>query len=212
MAARRPFRGEKGLGWEGGFRAPFLIRWPDHIPAGRVLNGIVSLEDVVPTIMAAAGVPDVKEQLLDGLSGRATSTSMSTSTATTSCPTWTGEADESPRHEFFYYGEHDLFAIRYNNWKVHFETKDDWFAGASLQPTVPQPVNLRVDPFEQHMDSPYYPIYAGEKLWTVMPAARDPAAARGHVQGLPSAPGATGLQPAEMVEAVIQAAAQRQGN
>src|SRR6202045_25476 len=55
-----PFRGEKGLGWEGGFRAPFLIRWPGTIPAGRVLNGIFSLEDVVPTMMAAVGVPDVK--------------------------------------------------------------------------------------------------------------------------------------------------------
>ena len=82
-----PFRGEKGLGWEGGFRAPFLIRWPGKIPAGQVLNGIVSLEDVVPTVMAAAGVPDVKEQLLDGLPGRRQAPSGSTWTATTSCRT-----------------------------------------------------------------------------------------------------------------------------
>ena len=61
-----PFRGEKGLGWEGGFRIPFAIRWPGHIPAGQVLNGIFSLEDVVPTMMAAAGVPDIKEKLLEG--------------------------------------------------------------------------------------------------------------------------------------------------
>ena len=61
-----PFRGEKGLGWEGGFRAPFLMRWPGNIPAGQVLNGIFSLEDVVPTVMAAAGVPDIKERLLQG--------------------------------------------------------------------------------------------------------------------------------------------------
>jgi arylsulfatase A-like enzyme len=61
-----PFRGAKGLGWEGGFRAPFVMRWPGRIPPGRLLNGIVSLEDVVPTIMAAAGVPDIKEQLLQG--------------------------------------------------------------------------------------------------------------------------------------------------
>jgi arylsulfatase len=51
-----PSRGEKGLGWEGGFRAPFAIRWPGTIPAGQVLNGIFSLEDVVPTVMTAAGV------------------------------------------------------------------------------------------------------------------------------------------------------------
>ena len=61
-----PFRGEKGLGWEGGFRAPFAVRWPGTIPGGQVLNGIFSLEDVVPTVMAAAGVTDVKEQLLEG--------------------------------------------------------------------------------------------------------------------------------------------------
>jgi len=65
-ARESPFRGEKGLGWERGFHAPFLIRWPGKIPGGQVLNGIVSLEDIVPTIMAAAGVPNVKEQLLDG--------------------------------------------------------------------------------------------------------------------------------------------------
>jgi hypothetical protein len=74
------------------------------------------------------------------------------------------------RDEFYYYGEHQLFAIRYRNWKLHFQIKDDWFAGQSITPTVPRPVNLRVDPFEQHMDAPAYPIYAGVKLWTIMPA------------------------------------------
>jgi hypothetical protein len=48
--------------------------------------------------------------------------------------------------------------------------KDDWFAGQTITPTVPRPVNLRVDPFEQHMDAPAYPAYVGEKLWTIMPA------------------------------------------
>ena len=66
--------------------------------------------------------------------------------------------------------DYELFAIRYQNWKIHFQIKDDWFAGQSMRPTVPRPVNLRVDPFEQHMDAPGYPLYAGEKLWTIMPA------------------------------------------
>jgi arylsulfatase A-like enzyme len=61
-----PFRGEKGLGWEGGFRATFVMRWPGTIFAAQVLNGIFSLGDVVPTVMATAGVSDVKEQLLKG--------------------------------------------------------------------------------------------------------------------------------------------------
>jgi hypothetical protein len=68
-------------------------------------------------------------------------------------------------------GEHELYALRYRNWKVHFQVKDNWFAGQARTPTVPQPVNLRVDPFEQHMDAPFYPLYAGQKLWTVLPAA-----------------------------------------
>ena len=61
--------------------------------------------------------------------------------------------------------------MRYNNGKVPFLVKDSWFAGAMLRPTVPRPMNPRVDPLEQHMDAPAYPLYAGEKLWTVLPAA-----------------------------------------
>jgi arylsulfatase A-like enzyme len=164
-----PFRGEKGLGWEGGFRAPFLMRWPGNIPAGQVLNGIFSLEDVVPTVMAAAGVPDVKERLLQGHQAGVKQFRVDLD-GYNQLPYLTGGSTESARHEFFYYGEHELFAIRYQNWKIHFQIKDDWFAGQSMRPTVPRPVNLRVDPFEQHMDAPGYPLYTGEKLWTIMPA------------------------------------------
>jgi arylsulfatase len=165
-----PFRGEKGLGWEGGFRAPLAIRWPGKIASNQVLNGIISLEDIVPTIMAAAGVPDIKERLLEGHQAGEKHFRVHLD-GYNQLPYLTGEVDESPRHEFFYYGEHDLFALRYNNWKVHFQVKDDWFAGGLLRPTIPRPVNLRVDPLEQHMDAPSYPVYAGEKLWTVLPAA-----------------------------------------
>ena len=135
-----------------------------------MLNGIVSLEDAVPTLMAAAGVPDIKEQLLNGHKAGEKYFRVHLD-GYNQLPYLTGEADESPRHEFHYYGEHELFALRYNNWKVHFQVKDDWFAGALLRPTITRPVNLRVDPFEQHIDAPSYPVYAGEKLWTVLPAA-----------------------------------------
>jgi arylsulfatase len=164
-----PFRGEKGLGWEGGFRIPFLIRCPGTILNRRVLNGIFSLEDVLPTVMAAAGVPDIKEQLLKGYQANDKHFRVHLD-GYNQLPYLTGKSDESLRDEFYYYGEHQLFAIRYRNWKLHFQVKDDWFAGQSITPTVPRPVNLRADPFEQHMDAPAYPIYAGEKLWTIMPA------------------------------------------
>jgi arylsulfatase len=206
-----PFRGEKGLGWEGGFRAPLLIRWPGRIPAAQVLNGIMSLEDMVPTIMAALGVPDIKEQLLTGYQAGDKHFKVHLD-GYNQLPYLSGETEESDRHEFFYYGERDLYAIRYNNWKVHFQTKDDWFAGALVRATVPRPVNLRVDPLEQHMDAPSYPVYAGEKLWTVMPAV---AIMQQHVNTFDDfpprqAPG--DFNPQAMVAPLLQAAANRQGN
>jgi arylsulfatase len=151
-----PFRGEKGLGWEGGFRVPFLVRWPGKIPAGQVLNGILSLEDVLPTVMAAAGVPDIKEKLLTGYHADDKHYRVHLD-GYNQLPYLAGASGASLRHEFFYYGEHELFAIRYQNGKLHFKIKNDWFAGQTITPTVPRPVNLRVDPFEQHMDAPGYP-------------------------------------------------------
>jgi arylsulfatase A-like enzyme len=169
------------------------MRWPGRIPPGQVLNGIVSLEDVVPTIMAAAGVPDVKEQLLQGYEAGDKHFRVHLD-GYNQLPYFKGETDESLRDEFFYYGEHELYAIRYRNWKVHFQVKDDWFAGQSMRPTVPRPVNLRVDPFEQHMDAPYYPFYVGEKLWTIMPGRLHSSAARGDVRGVPASSGSGELQ------------------
>jgi arylsulfatase len=61
-----PFRGEKATTWEGGIRIPFLISWPGKVKGGRVSNEILSLEDMLPTLIAAAGNPDIKEQLLTG--------------------------------------------------------------------------------------------------------------------------------------------------
>jgi len=206
-----PFKGEKGLGWEGGFRVPFVIRWPGRIPAGQVLNGIASLEDVVPTVMAAVGDPDVKEKLLDGHEA-GDKTFRVHLDGYNLLPYLSGESDESPRHEFFYYGEHELYALRYNNWKVHFQIKDDWFAGQLIRPTVPRPVNLRVDPFEQHMDAPAYPLWAGEKLWTVLPAAALVQQHAATFEDFPPSQAPPDFNPGAMLAAVQKVAAQRQGN
>ncbi len=165
-----PFRGEKGLGWEGGFRVPFMIRWPGKIPAGQVLNGITSNEDVMPTVLAAAGVPDIVDKLLKGHQAGDKHFKVHLD-GYNQLPYLTGAEKESAREEFIYYGEADLYAIRFRNWKVHFKIKNDWFAGSSYAPTVPQPVNLRADPFEEHMNAPAYPLYAVNKLWTVLPIA-----------------------------------------
>ncbi|MDO8981063.1 MAG: arylsulfatase [Afipia sp.] len=165
-----PFRGEKGLGWEGAFRVPFLIRYPGKIPAGRVVNEITSHEDVLPTVLAAAGVPDIVEKCKAGYTAGEKNFKVHLD-GFNQLPFLTGGVKESARHEFLYYGETSLYAIRYKNWKVHFELKEDWFRGQAIKPTVPQPVNLRADPFEQHMQAPAYPNYAVDKLWTVLPIA-----------------------------------------
>jgi len=201
-----PFRGEKGLGWEGGFRVPFMIRWPGQIPAGQVLNGIFSLEDVMPTVMAAAGVPDVKEKLLKGHKAGDKTFKVHLD-GYNQLPYLTGKEKESAREEFFYYGEHDLFAVRYRNWKVHFLLKDDWFAGTASKPTVPRPVNLRNDPFEQHMDAPYYALYAGEKLWTVMPAAYLLQVHAATFKDFPPRQAPAGFNPGEMLDKALKSAA-----
>jgi arylsulfatase A-like enzyme len=200
-----PFRGEKGLGWEGGFRAPFLIRWPGTIPAGRVLNGIFSLEDVVPTMMASAGIADIKEQLRKGYQAGAKHFRVHLD-GYNQLPYLLGQSEESPRNEFFYYGEHELYAIRYRNWKIHFQVKDDWFAGQSIRPTFPRPVNLRVDPFEQHMDAPGYPLYAGEKLWTVMPAGYILQHHLETFKEFPPHQAPAGFNPSEMLERTLKVA------
>ncbi|TAM99078.1 MAG: arylsulfatase [Rhizobiaceae bacterium] len=206
-----PFRGEKGLGWEGGFRVPFLIRYPGKIKPGQVLNGIASHEDVLPTVLAAAGVPDIKEKLLQGHKAGDKTFKVHLD-GYNQLPYLSGEAKESPRHEFFYYGEANLYAIRYNNWKAHFMEKDDWFAGHAAAPTVPQPVNLRADPFEHHMTAPAYPNYAVDKLWTTLPLA---ALVLQHLETFKAFPQrqTTGdLNMDAMVHRIIQSAAQRHGN
>lgn len=206
-----PFRGEKGLGWEGGFRAPFEIRWPGKIPEGQVLNEIFSLEDVVPTLMAAAGEPEIKEKLLQGHQAGDKTFKVHLD-GYNQLPYLMAQVEDSPREEFFYYGEHNLFAVRYRNWKVHFSLKDDWFAGVSRTPTVPQPVNLRNDPFEQHMDAPYYPIYVGEKLWTVMPAAYILQMHAATFEQFPPRQAPAGFSATGMLEKVLNAAASGVGN
>jgi arylsulfatase len=82
--AMTPFRSEKNSNWEGAYRVPCMIRWPGHIKPGTVENGVVSHLDMLPTLLAAAGVPDVKDQLLKGMKP-ATRPSRCISTATTCC-------------------------------------------------------------------------------------------------------------------------------
>ena len=93
-AATTPFRSEKDTNWEGAFRVPAMVRWPGQIKAGKVSNQMFSGLDWFPTLLAAAGDPDVKDKLLEGASRSAARRSRCISTATTSCRYLTGETDE----------------------------------------------------------------------------------------------------------------------
>jgi arylsulfatase len=153
-AGTSPFRNEKNSGWEGAFRVPSMVRWPGRIKADSVSNQIMSHMDWVPTLLAAAGAPDVKEKLLKGYRANGKKYKVHLD-GYDFLPYLTGEAKESPRKEFFYFSDDgDMLALRYNNWKVHFMVQDQpgtlevWqrkFRGLRM----PYIYNLRTDPFEQ---------------------------------------------------------------
>lgn len=166
-----PFAGEKGTTWEGGFRAPCAIRWPGVIEPGTVDNNIYSHEDMMPTLLAAAGVSDVKEQLLSGYSANGKNFKVHLD-GYNMLPFWNGETDEAPRKEIFYFDAGgNLNALRYNNWKVHFAIMEGAINEAYRKvPSWPIVINLRADPFEVSWKSALYTKWYGDNMWLFVPA------------------------------------------
>jgi len=153
-AAMTPFRSEKNTNWEGAYRVPAMLKWPGHIKAGTVSNDIVSHLDFLPTLLAAAGVPDVKEQLLKGMKVGDTTFKVHLD-GYNLLPLFTGQTTEDPRKEFFYFNDDaDLVALRYDNWKLVFAeqrvtgTMQIW-AEPFTPLRVPKLFNLRMDPYER---------------------------------------------------------------
>jgi arylsulfatase len=153
-SAMTPFRSEKNTGWEGGFRVPFMVRWPDKIRAGTVSNAIMSNLDWAPTLLAAAGEPNVKEKLLEGYESAGKKFKVHLD-GYNFLPYLTGQETTSPRIEYFYFSDDgDLLALRYGNWKVQFKVQDEpgtmriWqreFENLRL----PYLFNLKTDPYER---------------------------------------------------------------
>jgi arylsulfatase len=134
-----PFRGEKMTTYEGGVRVPMMVRWPGQIPAGQVLSGIQSHMDIFTTLAAAAGAPDVaakmrteRKQYIDGVNN---------------LDYWLGKTEESARDSFIYYHESTVRAIRYRQWKLNFETSENYY-DTYVKQKFPVIFNLRMDPFE----------------------------------------------------------------
>jgi len=166
-----PFAGEKGTTWEGGFRVPCVIKWPGVIEPGTVDNGIHSHEDMMPTILAAVGEPDLKEKMLTGYQA-GDKTFKSHLDGYNMLPYWKGEVDESPRKEIFYFDAGgNLNALRYNNWKIHFTIMEGSINEAYRKtPSWPVVINLRADPFEVSWKSAMYLRWYAENMWLFVPA------------------------------------------
>src|SRR5215213_7842298 len=174
-AGMTPFRGEKNSNWEGAYRVPAVVRWPGKLKPGTVFNGIVSHNDWFPTLLAAAGVTDIADQLLDGADLNGTTYQVHLD-GHDQLPYLTGEVDESPRRHFFYVSDDgDLTAVRFDNWKLVFlEQRAAGTLRVWAEPfthlRVPKIFNLRTDPYERaDITSNTYYDWILDHAWVCVP-------------------------------------------
>jgi len=142
-----PFAGGKGTGLEGGFRVPAMVRWPGKVPAGKVENGIVSGLDWFPTLVAAAGNPNIASELLTGKKVGDQTFKVHLD-GYNQLDLITGKAP-SARHEIFYLTETTLAAVRIDDFKYRFTDQPGGWLGATEKVDWPILVNLRLDPYER---------------------------------------------------------------
>jgi arylsulfatase len=160
-----PFKGEKGTTWEGGFRVPCLIKWPRHIQPGSDCSGIQNMEDIYVTLAAAAGLPNLKQDLLTGYKMGDTTYKVHLD-GYNQLDMWTAKTEKSARREMFYYDETDLMAIRVDGWKMHIGVKREgsWWDEKSY-PSVPYVFNLLMDPMEKMDPQSHEWGYIGRKFF-----------------------------------------------
>src|SRR5215831_18526183 len=142
-----PFAGAKGTALEGGFRVPCIIRWPGHVPAGKVENGLISGLDWFPTFVAAAGNPGIADELKKGKSLGERSYKVYLD-GYNQMDLITGKGP-SKRSEIFYFAETTLGAVRVGDYKYRFIDQPNGWLGGTIKVDWPILVNLRLDPFER---------------------------------------------------------------
>jgi arylsulfatase len=148
-----PFRSEKNTNWEGGWRVPAFVRWPAKFKAGTVLNDVVSHQDWLPTLLAAAGDQDISAKLLQGHKAGDRTYKVHID-GHNLLPYLTGEAKQGPRKFFFYFSDDgDILGIRTGDWKmVLMEQRAKQmmcWAEPFVKLRLPKMFNLRRDPFER---------------------------------------------------------------
>ena len=152
-AAITPFRGEKNTNWEGGYRVPAVVRWPGKVAPGSVSNQVMSHLDWVPTLMAAVGEKEIKQQLKEGLS-TGDKTFKVHLDGYNFLPFLTGKAAQGPRREFFYFSDDGLLTgARVGDWKLVFAEQRarrfDVWRDPFVTLRIPKVFHLRRDPLER---------------------------------------------------------------
>jgi arylsulfatase A-like enzyme len=148
-----PFRSEKNTNWEGGWRVPAFLRWPGKCQAGSVLNDVVCHQDMLPTLLAAAGDPDINQKLLGGYKV-GNKTFKVHIDGYNVLPYLTGQVKQSPRKNFFYVSDDgDIMAIRFGDWKTVLMEQRAKQLDCWVEPFVrlrtPKIFHLRRDPMER---------------------------------------------------------------
>ena len=177
-AGMTPFRSEKNTNWEGGWRVPAMVRWPNKIKAGTWSNVIMHHMDWMPTFLAAAGDPEIKEELKKGGVSAIGRTYKVHLDGYNFLPYLTGQEEQSPRHEIFYFSDDgDLTALRYDDWKAVFMeqratgTLKLW-ANPFTTLRVPLIFNLRRDPYERsQITSNTYYDWMLDRVYLLLPAS-----------------------------------------
>ena len=169
------FRNEKATQWEGGFRVPTAIRWPGVIQPGTVSNELAAHEDMLPTLLAAVGDTEIKQDLLNGkrANGRSYKVHLD---GYNLMPALKGETTAWPREEFIYWTDDgSVAALRYKDWKITFLMQEAHgyhvWQNQFTSLRAPMLANLRMDPFERaHDESIGYPQWWVEHMFIFAPA------------------------------------------
>ncbi len=146
-----PFKGGKLSTWEGGMRAPAVVRWPGHIQPGTIKNDIFASLDWLPTFVEIAGGPKGNELRAEIEEGKYPGIVKTMLDGVNQIDYLTGKSDKSARETFFYYSGADPSAVRYKNWKLYFQMVSDdpaGFISGALPYHWAQVVNIKRDPFE----------------------------------------------------------------
>jgi arylsulfatase len=210
-----PFNATKGTVFEGGFRVPAIIRWPGKVKPGSVENGLFSGLDWLPTLAAAAGNPDITDQLLKGvnLCDRVYKNHLD---GYNQMDLLLGKGP-SARHELFYFGGASLGALRIDDFKFQFYQQPYGWPGEKVTTDMPTIVNIRQDPFERtpsirgqnlnHMGGGYMNEFYAREFWRFVMVQKEVAALAATAVDYPpmQAPASFNLEAVKrQVEEVIQ--------